>query len=125
VIALSASEKLRGCFISTTGLNLPDVNEVVATFGAFLPDSGHSADFLIFLSDDGYQLLEIMVDGFRCRRLWFLGRFLFDVGAFGACKGNFVVGFFGDESASAVWAKFHVNIRSGLVDSLVEGLNGI
>jgi hypothetical protein len=108
VVALSASEKLCRGFISTTGLNLPDVNEVVATFGAFLSNSGHGADFLVFLSDDGYKLLEIMVDSFRCGGLWFLGRFLFGVVAFGACKGNFVVSFFGDESASAVWAKFHV-----------------
>lgn len=122
MVAFGASEELRGSFISTTSLDLPNVDEVVTAFGAFLLDGGHCADFLVFLSDDGYKLLEVVMDGFGCSGLGFLRRFRFDVVAFGACKHNFVIGFFGDESASADWAKVHDRHPfSGLLILIVKG----
>ena len=64
VIAFGAAEKLCGRFISTTGLDLPDVDEVVSAFGAFLSDGGHGAYFLVFLSDYCDELLEIVLNNF-------------------------------------------------------------
>jgi hypothetical protein len=122
MVAFGAAEELRGSFISTTGLNLPNIDEVVAAFGAFLLDGRHCADFLVFLSDDGYELLEVVMDGFRCGRLGFFWCFEFDIAAFGACEGDFVIGFFGDESASAGWAKVHDRHPfSGLLILIVKG----
>lgn len=61
---------------------LPDVDEVVAAFGAFLFDGGHGANFLVFLGYDSYELLEVVMDGFAGGGFGFFWGVFFNVSTF-------------------------------------------
>jgi hypothetical protein len=62
VAAFCATQELSRRFVRAPGLHLPHISRVVTAFRAFNPYSGQRPQFLLFLTNNGNELLGTMLD---------------------------------------------------------------
>ena len=64
VVAFCTTQELSGGFICASGLHLPNISGIVATFGTFNPDGWKRPQFLFFLAYYGDELLRTVLNDF-------------------------------------------------------------